>query len=274
MRNLVYIFLRFGHIILFLFLEFFCLYLVVNYNGKQKEIWANSSNIFAGYTSEILNDMRNYIELREKMASMVVENARLKEQLINAGLNPVDYKDSPFLTELQYGIIPAKVINVSVDRPNNYITLDKGRKDGVLPGMGVIIENGIIGIVRNASDDFAQANSILHRRSFISAAIKRTGAFGDLRWTKSNPQYANLMAIENYQDVQLGDTIVTSGFSTHFPPGIMIGKVHQVDLPDGSNFHEIEVLLNNDFNSLQYAYIVKNYKQQQQLELEQEVSNE
>lgn len=274
MRNLVLIFLRFGHIILFFLLEIFCLYLIVNYNRRQKEIWANSANIFMGYSSEKWNDWSNYFSLREKMDGLALENARLKEQLIEAGLKPTIEKDSSNTDSLRYHLLSAKVINNSTNKPNNTITLDKGIKDGVQRDMGVIGNSGIIGIISNVSENYAVANSILHRRSSISASIKRTGAFGGLKWVGSNPKYVNLTAIENYQIVQVGDTVVTSGYSTHFPPGIMIGVVEEAELPSGSSFHDIKVKLVNDFGSLRYVEIIKNINQQQQLELEREVTNE
>lgn len=101
--------------------------------------------------------------------------------------------------------------------------------------------------------------------------IKRTGAFGELKWVGTNPQIVNLGSIEKHNIVAVGDTIVTSGYSTHFPPGLMIGTIASTELPSGNNFHNIKVRLSNDFGTLRYVEIVKNRKQTQQLELEKEI---
>ena len=274
MRNLVLLFLRFGHFILFVLLELFCLYLIVNYNRTQRDIWGNSSNIFMGYASEKFNDWTNYFSLRDKMDALAVENAQLKEKLINAGLTPVPERDSLSDLDAQYKLITAQVTNNSTDRPNNLIYFDKGRRDGVQKDMGVIGNNGILGIIIKVKENYSVANSLLHRRSFISAMIKRTGAFGDLRWVGSNPRYVNLAAIAKHHTIEVGDTIVTSGYSSHFPKGILIGVVEETNLPSGSNFHNIKVLLSNDFSALDYVEIIENLKQSEQLELEREVTDE
>lgn len=274
MHNLVLLFLRFGHFILFVLLELFCLYLIVNYNRTQREIWGNSSNIFMGYSSEKWNDWTNYFSLRDKADALAAENALLKEKLINAGLTPVPERDSLGDFNAQYKLITAEVTNNSTDRPNNYIYFNKGRGDGIRKDMGVIGDNGVIGIITRVKESYSVANSLLHKRSFISAMIKRTGAFGDLRWIGANPRYVNLTAIPKHNTVVIGDTIVTSGYSTHFPKGMLIGVVEETNLPGGSNFHNIKIALSNNFSALDYVEIIENLKQSEQLELEREVTNE
>jgi len=274
MRNLVLLFLRFGHFILFVILELFCLYLIVNYNRKQRDIWANSANIFWGYSSEKWNDWTNYLSLQDKMDELALENAKLKEKLINYELSPVFEKDTLNKLNNQYELLTARIVSNTTDRPNNYLTLNKGIKDGVQKDMGVISKNGIVGIVRSVGNDYAAVNSLLHRRTFISAMIKRTGAFGELKWIGTNPQIVNLGSIEKHNAVAVGDTIVTSGYSTHFPPGLMIGTIATTELPSGNNFHDIKVQLSNDFGALRYVEIVINRKQAQQLKLEQEAKEE
>jgi len=275
MRNLVLLFLRFGHFILFVLLELFCLYLIVNYNRNQREIWGNTSNIFMGQVSEKWNDVINYFSLLDKMDVLAEENAQLKEELINFGLTTTIEKDSiPSSLEQQYELLTAKVTNNSTNKTNNYIYFNKGSADGVKPDMGVINSEGIVGIINKVKENYSVANSLLHRRSFISAMIKRTGAYGPLRWIGTNPRFVNLSDIAKHNTIEIGDTIVTSGYSTHFPPGLVIGVVQETNLPEGSNFHSIKVLLNNDFGSLRYVQIIKNHKQAQQLELQKEVTDE
>ena len=274
MRNLVFIFLRFGHYILFVLLEIFCLYLIVNHNQRQRDIYVNTGNIVNGYVSEKWNDLTNFISIQEKMDAIAMENARLKEKLINYGLRPVAVPDDSLEIPLQFNLLSAKVVNNSTNRPNNYLTLDKGLLDGVQADMGVICQNGVVGIVRSVSDHYARVNSLLHRRTYISAAIKRTGAFGALKWKHSDPTIAHLDDIAKHYSVEVGDTVVTSSYSTHFPPNLMIGTVKSSSLSGGSNFYDIEVDLSNDFGSLNYVEVVINVNQGEQLKLEKEVADE
>ena len=276
MRNLVLLFLRFGHFILFVLLELFCLYLIVNYNRKQRDIWGNTSNIFMGQVSEKWNDVKNYYYLQDEMDELAAENAKLKEKLINFGLTINTTEKDSVANNLgsQFELLTALVTNNSTHKPNNYIYINKGSADGVQPDMGVISSDGIVGIINKVRKNSSVANSLLHRRSYISAMIKRTGAFGPLRWIDTDPRFVNLNDIAKHNTVEVGDTIISSGYSTHFPPGILIWIVQETNLPEGSNFHNIKVLLNNDFGSLRYVQIIKNLKQAQQRELEKEVSDE
>ena len=274
MRNLVLLFIRFGHFILFVLLELFCLYLIVNYNRKQRDIWSNSANIFWGYTAEKWNDWTNYLSLQDKMDELALENAKLKEKLINYELRPIVEKDTLNSANYQYELLTARVVGNSTDRANNYLTINKGTKDGIYADMGVISKDGIVGIVRDANEKYAVINSLLHRRTYISAMLKSTGAYGELRWLGTNPQVVNLTSIEKHNKVAVGDTIITSSYSTHFPMGLMIGVVEETKLPSGDNFHEIKVRLSNDFGALRYVEVVRNLGQAQQLKLEKEARDE
>ncbi|MEM1123036.1 MAG: rod shape-determining protein MreC, partial [Bacteroidota bacterium] len=241
MRNLVLLFLRFGHFILFVLLELLCLYLIVNYNRKQRAIWDNSSNIFMGKFSERYNDFTNYFSLQDRNAVLAAENARLKEKLINYGLTTELVRDTSAIPiDLQYELLSAKVTNNSTNKSNNNVVINKGARDGIKPDMGVISQDGIVGIITKVTDKYAVANSLLHRRTSISAMIKRNNAYGGLRWVGNNPRIVNLTAIPKHHPVEVGDTIVTSGYSTHFPPDLLIGVVEETSLPEGSNFHEIK----------------------------------
>lgn len=228
-----------------------------------------------GQVSENWNDVTNYFSLQDKMDALAIENAQLKEKLINFGLTTNLEKDTTSNSlDSQYELLTAKVTNNSTNKANNYIYINKGSADGVKPDMGLISSDGIIGIINKVKENYSVANSLLHRRSFISAMIKRTGAFGPLRWIGIDPRFVNLSDIAKHNTVEVGDTIVTSGYSTHFPSGLVIGVVQETNLPEGSNFHNIKVLLNNDFGSLRYVQIIKNLKQAQQLELQKEVTDE
>lgn len=174
----------------------------------------------------------------------------------------------------QYELLSARIVRNTTDRPNNYITINKGTNDGVQKDMGVISKDGVVGITRNVGNNYATINSLLHKRTSISAMIKRTAAFGELKWVGTNPQIVSLGSIEKHNTVAVGDTIVTSDYSTHFPTGLMIGTVEATTLPSGNNFHDIKVRLSNDFSTLRYVQVVNNLKQTQQLELEKKTREE
>ena len=207
---------------------------------------------------------------------MAKENARLYEKLDNAKYVNIFWRDSVKLEDFRqkYTYITASVINNSVNRHNNYFTLNKGSNHAIKPRMGVFGSSGVIGIIKNVSPNFSQGLSILHKQSRISAAVRRNNYYGSLVWEGSNPKIINLNDIPKHADLVRGDTIQTSGYSSIFPRGLMIGKIDTFWLEDGSNFYDIEVELTNDMARVYKAYIIENLMEEEQLNLEKEEADD
>jgi rod shape-determining protein MreC len=274
MYGLIAIIARYSGIISFLILELFCMYLAVQYNKNQRDIYINSSNTISGAIYQRYNKIMRYSELSVIADSMAAENARLYARLGNSKFQEFLVKDSVLVKDSlnrvkqQYTYIAASVINNSIALPNNYITLNRGSKHGVMPGMGVITSRGVIGIVRNVSENFSQVMSILHQQSKISASLKNTNYFGTLRWRdQSNILEMSLETIPKHAVINKGDTIQTSGYSYLFPEGISIGKVESYEVEAGSNYFTAQVSLFEDLARLRYVFVVNNLmiKEQEQL---------
>lgn len=168
-----------------------------------------------------------------------------------------------------YSFLSAKVINNSTRLQHNFLTINKGRVNGVEPGMGVISANGIVGKVFSVSDHFATVSSILNTDVYVSSNIRRNNTFGSIHWDGRNILFAKLLYVPRHIELQIGDTVVTSGFNSIFPENIQIGFVRE--FTRGDSFHDIQVELANDFSSLAYVYVVKNPLQQEKQELEKEI---
>lgn len=276
MQNLIQFLFRHGVFFLFLLLEVICLYLVVRSNAKQQEIFLTSSNRITGKLYEKTDEFIEYWQLKESVDSLARENARLRKLLYAAKSGQkIDAEgsfDSVFLE--QYSIVPARVINNSISSIKNYITLDKGADHGIIPGMGVIDEHGIVGIISDASRSFARVISILHSDAMISASIKRNRYFGSLVWKGFNPRMMVLEAIPKHAEIFVGDTVETSGFSRIFPKGLMIGTVERFRIDKGSNFYTVDVRLINDLSNVQQVYVISNALKEEQAQLEEGTSNE
>jgi len=174
----------------------------------------------------------------------------------------------------RFGIKPTRVIHNSIGLRNNYITLDGGSQYDILPGLGVITDKGPIGIVVASTRRFAKVMSLLHSNMMLSASIKSKGYFGSLVWRSANPMLMELDALPKHAQIQVGDTVVTSGYSKIFPPGLQIGKIDTFWLPEGSNFYRTRVLLDVDLSSLHSAYVILNYSLKEQESLETTGSDE
>lgn len=260
MSGLFQFIIRIRIFLLFLLLEGISVFLIVNNNNYQGVVFMNSTNELTGKIMEISSTVNGYFYLNQVNAELAAENARLnikmlglQSELANVRLDTIGNKT---LTQFKYRV--AKVINNSVNRSNNYLTLNKGSADGISPGMGVVAASGVIGKVKYCSEHYCTVTSILHSNMLISAAIKRCSAFGTAIWQGNDPFTVNLKFIPRHIKPIVGDTVVTSDYSTVFPSGINIGKVSKLKLNDNEFFYDIKVALGADLSTVSYVYVIEN----------------
>lgn len=262
MRNLIFLFIRHGGFVTFIFMEFLCMYLVVNNNQTQRAIYLNSLSAATDAMTKRVDNITQFINLSSTADSLVKKNAKLMADAENAKYINSVFRDTFRTPETQqlFTFIESKVISNSINKNNNSLSIDRGSEHGIMPGMGVIgaDRSGVVGIVKSTSKYYSRVMSVLNRQTIISASIKRNGHFGSIVWKGNDPTSVNLVDVPKHASIALGDTVQTSGFSTIFPEGIMIGTVDTFWIPSGSNFFEIKVTLVNDLNKTKYVYAVNN----------------
>ncbi|MFH2095991.1 MAG: rod shape-determining protein MreC [Bacteroidota bacterium] len=272
MKNLLRLIIRFHFFLLFVIFEVFSFILLVNYNSYQRASFVNSSNaafavFYSGYDQIV-----SYFSLSETNRILVEENTKLHNQLKeNYKVNKVkthEVEDSVY--SQQYRYFNAKVVNNSVNRQRNYMTLNKGSKHGVKPDMAVVSPQGAVGIIKDVSTNFSVAISILNPDCRMSAKLRKSKFFGSLSWDGYDNRVCILSEIPLHVNVEVGDTVVTSGYSSVYPEGILIGTVSSVQKPAGDSFYRIEVTLSADLYSLDYVYIIENVFKDEQINLEGE----
>jgi len=273
MKNLLQIIVRFHFTILFLIIELVCLLLIVNNNNYHKTVFLNSNNAISGGIYEKVTSFSDYIRLTEINDKLSTENTLLHNLLAENYKLSADsffyYEDSLF--KQQYVYRSAKIINNSINKQRNYITLDKGRNQGIKPEMGVITSNGAIGIIKSVSDNYSTVLSLLNSRLKISAKIKKNNHHGSLYWDGKDYRKARLTEIPSHVDINVGDTIITSSYSSVFPEGVLLGTADEILPTTGGNFREIIILLSNDFNQLSYVNVIGDLLKNERIELETEV---
>lgn len=257
--------------ILFLILEIVAFVLIFSNNDFQRSMYLNSANRISGTIYSRYSSVVDYFHLSTVNRELSEENSRLRQEL-------TFYKSETTVTDTlmlkqftdsaAYSFIPARVINNSVTRQHNYITLDKGTRDGVQPDMGIVTASGAAGVIIHASESFSTAISLLNLRWNVSAKLKRNNYFGSLAWDGKDYRYALLNEIPFHVDLLKGDTIVTSGFSSIFPEGMKLGVVEDFKKEGGDNFYYIKVRLSVDFKSLSYVEIIRNIHKREIEELE------
>jgi len=270
MRNLIFFFYKYYTFILFFTLELFSFVVIYQYNHYQKASFLNFTGGMASGFYETVNSTTNYFGLRNMNDSLMAENARLRSQMINAyyqnGFTQTSINDT--LYKQQYEYISANVVNNSVGKRNNYITIDKGKLHGIKPDMGVIGSNGVVGIVTSVSDHFSTIRSALNANTKISCMIQKNNAFGSLEWSGDDPKFSSLKYVNKHVPINSNDEVVTSNFSMLFPQGLPVGKVYAHSIEAGDNFHAIKVELYTNFSTLKNVYVIRNIFKEEQEELQ------
>lgn len=257
-----------GSFILFLFLQSLSLYWLINFNQNQNKIYHYSFQRIANNIQSKYSEILEYISLKKKNENIAAEYAKLLDKQYHYYSKPNNH-ELTLTDSSNFHFIPARVINNSISKKNNIITVNRGGRDGVMPEMGVITTAGVVGIVRDTSAHFATILSLLNSNCKISAKLKRCGFFGPLSWNSNDPGKCNLMDIQKYADVRLGDTVVTSGYSYIFPEGIPIGTVEIYRLNPGAFVYDIEVKLFQSLANIESVFLIndEHYGERKLLEL-------
>ena len=254
MQGLLDFLKKYSYWLLFILLEGVSLLLLFRFNLYQGSVWFTSANAVSGRVLEWESDFLSYITLGERNKELMQKNLVL-EQRVRALTELLDRAghDSTY-TELRqkelladFSMVPAEVVGNSVNKHNNYLTINKGELDGVRPEMGVVCGTGVVGIVYQASSHYAIVMPLLNGKSNISCRVRGTDYFGYLRWEGGHPLYASLGDIPRHARLKEGMTVETSGFSAVFPAGLFVGKVTNSE--DGLSY-KLQVNLSTDFARL------------------------
>ncbi|MCS7004608.1 MAG: rod shape-determining protein MreC [Cytophagales bacterium] len=259
---------------IFVMLEGICMWFIIKANSYQRVAFVTSANYVSGKINATMTNILSYFQLKSINTQIAYENALLRKQLADLQKEQV-LKNEHYLVKFNissdsikaptfqnvYDVTSAYVINNSVHRAANFITLDKGERDGIAPGMGVVNSLGIIGKIKACSQNYSVAYSVLHPDMSISAMLKKDRTLCTAKWDGKSPQYVYLHYLARHVKVQNGDTVVTSGYNAVFPENVMIGVVDEVVKETAEVFLIVRVKLAADFTKLHYVYIIKHYHQ-------------
>ena len=271
MQRIINFILRNRNAFLYCFLALISLVITVRSHSYHQSKFFNSSKWLTGNVYGTASDVSSYFNLREENNRLVQENERLRRMLFNAENAVIEPLDS---TLTDYEVLNARLVKNSFTSPRNYVTIDKGKNQGVRQDMGVITTKGILGIVENVSNNFATVQSILNTKSNINAKIKHSNYFGSLVWDARDYTVAQLVDIPRLVPLVVGDTIVTGGMSSIFPENIPIGVIKKYDLNSSKSFYNIDVELFNDMINIKNVYLIENKNREEIKALESTTINE
>ncbi|MBV3413959.1 rod shape-determining protein MreC [Prevotella copri] len=276
MHNLTEFLAKHNHWFVFLVLEVVSMVLLFRYNSYQGSVWFSSANAVTGKVYEWDSAVESFFSLSGVNSQLTQRNAFLEQQvrMLDDSIARLTRSQEAAVTRLSSMVpfqgcrlIPAKVVANMVNRYDNLITIDKGSADGVKRDMGVVCGMGVVGIVYLVSEHYSIVIPALNSHSNISCTIQRRGYFGYLRWRGGSSQLAYLEDVPRHAHFKLGDNVVTSGYSSVFPPGVMVGKVlHVFNSADGLSYR-VQVKLSTDFARLRDVCLVDDSALQERIDL-------
>ncbi len=278
MRNLLDFLLKYDYWLLFILLEVVSFTLLFRFNNYQGSVFFTSANRVAGCVDEAVSKVTSYFGLRAVNRDLVRRNVELELELEHLSRVLNEYtRDTSAIGSIRGNVLrncavyPARVVNNSIRKNNNYITINKGASDGIRAEMGVLNGSSVVGIVYQTSAHYAVVLPILNLRSSISCKVRRTDYFGVLKWDGGSSRYAWLQDIPRHAGFSLGDTVVTSGYSSIFPEGVPVGVVDdRKDSSDGLSYC-LKVRLFTDFARLTEVNVIHYQGMKEQAALEDSI---
>ena len=274
LNNLFDFILRYISWFVFLICEIISLVLLFTYNNYQGSIWMSSANAVSGKVYEVNAGVDQYFSLTDINEQLTKRNLYLEQRVQDLSSQIAEKTGDSALMKLEsyelmkkYSFISAKVVSNSIDKRDNLITIDKGETDGVRKDMGVACGYGVVGIVFMTGRHYSVVMPILNSNSSISCTINNRGYFGYLHWTGGNSRIAFMDEVPRHAHFKLYDKVVTSGYSSVFPPGIEIGKIiHVYNSSDGLSYRCM-VELSTNFSKLRDVSVIDNAQMKERIDI-------
>lgn len=260
MKNLFAFVIKHNFIFVFFILQVVCAWLMVQKNGFQGSHVLNSSNTAVANVYQSAANTREYFYLKQENDKLALENTLMRNFLKSnyAVLPLTEFKKNDTVYKQQYTYINAKVVNSSVNKRRNFLTLNVGSNFGISQDMAVMASDGIVGIITNVSGNFSSAMSLLHKDVRVNCQLKKDGSYGPLIWDGSDYRYCLLTDIPTHARMKKGDTVVTSELSGIFPEGIMVGTIESYERKTNESYFTVKVRLSADLKKVNHVYVIKN----------------
>lgn len=244
--------------ILFVVLEVICVMLLAKSQPYHNQVIVRATNDMVGGIYDVNSSIGDYFRLKTINRDLAAENAELREQLTYCR-SLLDVAMQGTLVDTTYSYVSARVVGNTIDKPANYIVINKGRNDGIEKGMGVVSDSGIVGVVSEVSSHYATIISLLHPYSVVSVRFKSNQHLANMKWDARSYRYASIEDVPTHLELNVGDTILTSSFSYIYPEDLMVGTIDEVYHTPSGDLNRARVRLATNFATLRQVYVVKNY---------------
>lgn len=279
MRNLLNFIVRNSSWLLAILLIAFSFYLIFSQNSYQRSVYLTSANRVTGELYRVTNNISSLFHMKKNNDDLLSTNASLQEEILELknkidGLSADSLHTNALVSDSvsisQFSFIPANVVNMSYSGVNNFLTLDKGLRDGIKPDMGVISQEGVVGVILNSSEYFSVVIPIINPKFRLSAKLKNSENSGSVAWDGKSLQNAQLEQLPKHEIFNEGDTVITS-FSRIFPKDLVIGYTVDTGKSKDDNFNTFNIRLATNFYSIQHVLIIRDIFYEEQSNLEKTV---
>ena len=271
---------RYFHLFIFLILQIFAIILIYNNNHYQHFVISTAFQRITGPIQKVANVFYKQLHYASENQYLFQQNIDLLNEKDNMFILSEDSLYSICSEEdrknkhRMYHYSSAHVVFSTVNKTYNYIIIDKGKKEGVVPDMAVISPGGVVGVVSDVSENFSTVISLLNPNSRVSAKILPANQIGTVLWMDNDPEIAQVTDIPKHLMIAVGDSVVTSGHSYVFPKDILIGTViEKYDNPNNT-FLTIKINLTADFRNLNNVYLISNLYKSELDSLQTKFQNE
>lgn len=262
MRNLLKFIQQYSNFLIFVGLEVAAFLLFAMTQPYQQMRMLSSANVVIAGINQQVREWTDFVSLRKVNNQLAEKNARLEQELmaLRDQLERSNERDTSryYYAHLQWDFIPAKVVDLQTASQHNYLVLNKGSRDHVKEGQGVLGQHGVVGVVSKVNSNFSLVIPLIHPKMNLSCRIQKNGQQGFLHWEGASYRYASLDDVGRHVQVEEGDTIVTSGLTSRFPENILVGVVDKVRLSEGDANYQLRVKLATDYRGLKYVQIINN----------------
>ena len=254
MQSIINSIVKNRNLIIYLFLSFVTFNYLYNNSSVHYSGFGKAGTFISGSTSSISSYINSYFNLRQENNKLIEENLELKKNEFQF----IDKSDNRDVSESKIdNTISAKVILNSINKSKNIIVINKGELNGITKEMGVISSKGVVGIIKNLTNNYSSIVSLLNTDLKINAILKNSSTIGSISWNGLNPRIVQLDDIPLSSSIKVGDTIVTGGMSFYFPKGIPIGRIEDYNNTSLEGYYSIDVSIFSDFSSLSNLYVLQ-----------------
>ncbi len=231
--------------------------------------------VTVGFLQDMFSFIPQYFDLRDENRVLRELNLTLSEEvsrLREGRLENLRLRNLLGLRDTSpYRFVSASVVGRTLQLLRNTITLDAGERQGLRADMPIVTDEGLVGKIVATTADYSIGEILLNKEMRVSAKIQRSRVDGIVRWDGGS--LLSIQDVAKTLDVQQGDLVMTSEYSSLFPPGIRIGVVSGIRQIPGSLFQAIDVQPSVDFSRLEEVFVITQVPDSARAFLEQRFRN-